>query len=81
MVNCLLGDGTNMASLAWEILWTETFLVMFLLPVANQEMLPVVGGIHCWWRINPFDMICPLASRWLHSFDRLLTSGHFISGM
>lgn len=36
-----------LGSLVWEILLTETFLLEFLFPVADQEMLPVVGGIHC----------------------------------
>lgn len=47
-------------SLVWEILWTETFLVKFLLLVAGQEMLPVAGGIHCCWVIKPFDSICSM---------------------
>ncbi|MCI15135.1 hypothetical protein A2U01_0036271 [Trifolium medium] len=47
MVTFSPGDGTNMASLVWEILLTETSPVEFQFPVADQEMLPVVGGIHC----------------------------------
>lgn len=37
----------NLYSLVWEILLTETYPVKFLLPAVDQEMLLVVGGIHC----------------------------------